>query len=63
MADETLENPRPPMPLDEDLPGTCDWGYCDLLAKGWRFAADLNVWLPVCAKHRGTQSKIGRVRL
>ncbi len=35
---------------DDDLLGTCDWGYCDGFAVGYRASSE-HGWLPVCPAH------------
>lgn len=34
-----------------ELAGSCDWGFCDREADGWRRADDFGDFLPVCAQH------------
>lgn len=39
-------------PHSDDLPATCDWGFCNAEAVEWRWADDLDLWLPVCRDHQ-----------
>lgn len=34
-----------------DFVGTCDWGSCNRPVYYWRWAPELETWLPVCERH------------
>ena len=42
-----------------ELAGSCDWGFCDREADGWRRADDFGDFLPVCAQHMEAYERIG----
>lgn len=43
----------PTLPIPDDWPtGTCDWGRCSALAIDWRWDSNLQIWLPVCDRHK-----------
>lgn len=39
-------------PSDDDLPGSCDWGFCDDEPVAWRWDDCGEQWLPVCVGHQ-----------
>ena len=43
---------QPPRQAPWEVLGTCDWGNCNRIVTEWRWAAELETWLPVCNRHR-----------
>lgn len=46
-----MTQPERPLPPDPTGGATCDGGHCAQRSAGWRWDADLNLWMPVCLEH------------